>query len=264
MAGSIPLPGNLPSQVAFPPATVANRIRECVEAGQGLLHARADGPAAFASFRANRSKWDDQNREMLRRLFKTDLVRAAYDKAGPVPPGAATPAIELERLRDSVSDKLALLHAILDRLEGLGDGAGDGRGAAGGTDVPVLVIHVDEPALARAVARVLEGLKYTPVLVSNHPHDGEIAIDRLDAYRDARFAVVLIAGDQVPGYAERIPHAETVVRLGYVIGRLGSGRVCALHQPGLALPGKALGLRGIEYDEAGAWKATLAQRLDGV
>jgi hypothetical protein len=268
MSGGALLPSDLSSQIAFPKTTVANRIRECIDRGWELLNARADGPVAFNTFRANRTKWNDQNREALRRLFKSDVARISYDKAGQVPPGAMTPALEMQLLRDSVSDKIGLLQAILDQFEGIADaGGGDGGRSGGNGKTPVFVVHVGEPALARNVARFLESQRFAPVLVSNKPGEGEIGVMQLEAYREVRFAVVLVAGDQVAGAAygaqpERVPHADSLLWLGYVAGRIGRKRVCALYQPGLPVPGKDLGMRGIEYDDAGAWKTVLAKRIE--
>jgi hypothetical protein len=268
MSGSTLLPSDLANQIAFPKATVANRIRESIDRGNELLNARADGPVAFNTFRANRSKWDDQNREVLRRLFKSDAARLAYDKTGHVPPGAASPALEMQRLRDSVSDKIGLLQSILDQFDGISDsGGGDSARSGGSGKTPVFVVHVGEPALARTVARVLEGQRFSPVIVSNKPVDGEIGVMQLDAYREVRFAVVLVAGDQVAGSSygaqpERVPHAESLLWLGYVAGRVGRKRVCALYQPGLPVPGRDLGMRGVEYDDGGAWKSLLGKRIE--
>ncbi len=264
------LPDNWQSLLAFAPATVANRIRECIEAGWTLLNARATGPGAFSSFRANRSKWDDQNREVLRRLFKSDALRTSYDKVGQVPSGPASPATELERLRDSVSDKLSLLQAILDELDGPAEGASRSPRVLLGNMEPVFVVHVDEPALARSVARILEGYRYAPVLVSNRPGEDEIGVHTLESYRDALFGIVIMAGDLVPGQVNdkgvpsRTPHAHTVLWLGYLAGRLGRNRACALYQPGLPRPGREMGIHAIEFDEGGAWKEALGKRLEGV
>ncbi len=268
MSGAHLLPSDLAKQLAFPKATIVNRIRECVDRGVELLNARADGPVAFNTFRANRSKWDDQNREVLRRLFKTDAARLSYDKTGHVPPGGASPALEMQRLRDSVSDKIVLLQSILDQLEGMSDGGGtDSPRSGGSAKTPVFVVHVNESALARTVARVLEGQRFSPVIVSNKPGENEIGVMQLEAYREVRFAVVLVAGDQVAGSSygaqpERVPHAESLLWLGYVAGRIGRKRVCALYQPGLPVPGRDLGMRGVEYDDAGAWKTMLAKRIE--
>ena len=266
-SGSSLLPADLNSQLAFPKTAVLNRIREAVERGWAVLNAPADGPVAFNSFRANRSKWDDNNRESLRRLFKSDTVRQGYDKAGAVPTGAATPAIELERLRASMEHRLGLLQAILDRLGGAEDSGGGGGGSGGGAgSKPVVFIaHAGELGLARTIGRFLESQRLTPVIITNNPGETEIGVGQIDGYPDARFAIVLVAGDTSGAHDEsgrRIPNPEAIIWLGYFIGRLGRRRVCGLLQPGLDHPGRSFGIRSYNYDEGGGWKGMVAKAIE--
>jgi len=263
--GATLLPTDLRANLAAPRGAVAGRIRERIDAGLELLSAQAGGPAAFNTFRANRSKWDGHNRELLVRLFKTDELRRIYDRSGAVPSGSATPTIEMEWLRESVSDRIGLLETILDRLGG-DDTADDDALSVGapGEKPMVVVAHVGDIGLARAVAGFLQAGRARPIIVANRPADGEIGVAELDAYREARFAVVLVAGDQTEpggGSSARTPNPEATLWLGYLAGRLGRARVCALCQPGVTAPGASLGVKSVEYDQAGAWKMLLAQRM---
>lgn len=45
------------------------------------------------------------------------------------------------------------------------------------------------------------------------------------------------------------------------MGRLGRGRVCALHREGVELPSDYQGVIYVEFDTGGAWKTKLAQEL---
>lgn len=259
------LPNDLHARLAFPQPAVVNRIRESIDRGGELLNTPADGPVAFNSFRANRSKWDDHNRELLRRLFKIDLPRKGYERAGVVPPGAASPKLELERLRASVEDKVAFLQSLLDNLDrhavASPEGAPESLGGAG-TRAPVLVVHGSDTALARTVGRFLDVQRLTAVIVGDVPGEGEIRLDQIDAYADARFAVVLVPGDSTgDGRGTRTPHPDAVLKLGYLAGRMGAARVCALIQPGVPDPGHLLRIKTIEFDEGGQWRAQLAGRL---
>src|SRR5579862_5318209 len=259
------LPSDLSNQLAFPRSAVVNRLREAVERGWKLLNAPADGPVAFNTFRANRSKWDDNNRDLMRRLFKTDAPRLSYDKTGVVPSGATTPAQELESLRSSVEHRLSLLQTILDRLGGSEDGgnAAPKTGNAG-TKPIVFIAHVGDVALARTVGRFLEASRMSPVIVADQPGEGEIGFGQLDGYPDARFASVLTAneGPGSDGGARRKPNPDAMMWLGYFAGRLGRRRVCGLLEPGLEQPGRALGIRSYPYDEGGGWKALVAKAID--
>ena len=262
-SGASLLPTDLTSHLAFPRAAVLNRIGESIDRGVELLKARAIGPVAFNTFRANRSKWDDHNRDLLRRVFKTDAVRIAYEKSGIVPTGAASPALEMDRLLASVEDKLKTLQAIVDRLGGTETiAAGTGTGLSAGVKSKIFVAHAGETGLARTVGRYLESEHFSPILVSGAPAEGEIDANQIDAYPDARFAIVLVAGDQVDGSSRRAPNPDAIMWLGYFAGRLGRRRVCGLIQPGLDPPGRYLGLKSVPFDDAGAWKGLLAKRIE--
>jgi hypothetical protein len=260
------LPNDLHARLAFPQTAVVNRIRESIDRGVELLNAPAEGPVAFNSFRANRSKWDDHNRELLRRLFKIEVPRQGYERAGPVPPGASSPKLELERLRASVEDKVAFLQTLLDHLDrhsvSAAVGATETPGGGSGARAPVLVVHGTDTALARTVGRFLDAQRLIPVIVGDTPGEGEIRLDQIDAYSDARFAVVLIPGDSVGGGGgARAAHPDALLKLGYFAGRMGAARVCGLIQPGVPDPGRLLRVKTIEFDEAGTWRAQLASRL---
>lgn len=267
-SGAHAVPGNLRAQLAVPPATAANRLNDSIEHGTALLNTRYEGPESFNTLRANRSQWDTRNRELLRRIFKTDAAARAYERAGLISTEAvATPKIDYERLRDSVADKLGFLRSVSDQLEqGGGDAAERAPASSSGERPLMFVIHMGDAPLARAVAQFLESVRASVKIVTDRPGDGEIDYDQTEAFPEARFAVVLVAGDQVGGSAKagspaRAVSPEALVRLGFVAGRLGAANVCALHQAGVQIPGARLRLRGIEFDEAGGWKLQLANRI---
>jgi hypothetical protein len=266
-SGSALLPSDLSTQLAFPRSAVVNRIREAVDRGWTLLNSPVEGPVAFNSFRANRSKWDDNNRDMLRRLFRTDAPRLTYDKTGVVPPGSTTPALELELLRASVEHRLSLLQTMLDRLGGSDDGAvGVAKTHAAGTKPIVFIAHAGDIGLARTVGRFLEAQRMTAVIVTDSPGDGEIGVGQVDGYPDARFAIVLVAGEEgqsaAGGGERRKANPDAMMWLGYFTGRLGRRRVCGLTQPGLEQPARQFGIRSYSYDDGGGWKALVAKAIE--
>jgi hypothetical protein len=261
-SGSSLLPADLNSYLAFPRSSVVNRIIESVDQGVELMKVRADGPVALNTFRANRSKWDDHNRDLLRRLFKDDAPRLAYERTGTVPTGPTTPAMETERLRASVEDKLGLLRAILDRLGGSEAlRSGGAQGPSSGGKVKAFVAHAGETGLARTVAHYIETQRMSPIIVTGSPGNGEIDFAQIDAYREARYAIILMAGDQIGSSAKRSPNPDAVMWLGYFAGRLGPKRVIALLQPGLEQLGRELGIKNISFDDGAVWKALLSKQI---
>ena len=56
---------------------------------------------------------------------------------------------------------------------------------------------------------------------------------------------------------------NVILELGYFLGKLGRNGVCALHKAGVELPSDYQGVVYVEMDQAGGWKARVAQELVG-
>ena len=80
------------------------------------------------------------------------------------------------------------------------------------------------------------------------------------------FAIVLLTPDDEGGrQGERQqPRARqnVILELGYFIGRLGRGQVCALKLGDIELPSDILGVAWTLLDAAGAWRQRVAKELD--
>ena len=62
------------------------------------------------------------------------------------------------------------------------------------------------------------------------------------------------------GYEELNPRARqnVILELGYFIGKLGRGRVCALHMEGVEIPSDIHGVLYVPYDQGNGWRLKLA------
>ena len=134
----------------------------------------------------------------------------------------------------------------------------------------VFIVHGHDQGMKLAVARVIEGLGFKPIVLHEQPDKGRTLIEKLEDYSDVGFAVVLLSADDM-GY-ERIESAKderprarqnVVFELGYFIGRLGRGNVVALHPADakFELPSDFSGVLFKPYDPAGAWKLGLVKEL---
>jgi len=54
---------------------------------------------------------------------------------------------------------------------------------------------------------------------------------------------------------------NVIFELGYFIGRLGRNRVCALYSENVEIPSDYSGVLFIKFDEAGAWRLSLAKEI---
>jgi predicted nucleotide-binding protein len=131
----------------------------------------------------------------------------------------------------------------------------------------VFVVHGHDVETKESVARFLERLRLDPIILHEQPNSGRTIIEKFEAFSNVGFAVVLLTPDDVGASStspkELKPRARqnVILELGYFMGKLSRYRVCALHRRGIEIPSDYQGILYIEFDEAGAWKAKLAQEL---
>lgn len=132
----------------------------------------------------------------------------------------------------------------------------------------VFIVHGHDEAAKETVARFLERLHLTVIILHEQPNRGKTIIEKFEEHSDVPFAVVLLTPDD-KGYAVRLGGDEhhrarqnVVFELGYFMGKLGRGRVCALHKSSLELPSDYSGILYIPME--GSWKFELAKELKQV
>jgi predicted nucleotide-binding protein len=132
----------------------------------------------------------------------------------------------------------------------------------------VFVVHGLDTELKESAARFVERLGLVPIVLHEQASKGLTVIEEVEAHADVGFAVVLLTPDDQGGPVGT-PHQQlngrarqdVILELGYFIGRLSRGRVCALFKQGVEIPSNYRGVLYIEFDAAGAWRTRLAQEL---
>jgi predicted nucleotide-binding protein len=132
----------------------------------------------------------------------------------------------------------------------------------------VFVVHGHDNEAKETLARFLVKLDLQPIILHEQPSEGRTIIEKFENYsQDVAFAIVLLTPDDLGSAASdatipmRRARQNVIMELGYFIGKLGRSRVCAMHKGGVELPSDYQGVLYIEMDEAGAWKAKIAQEL---
>jgi predicted nucleotide-binding protein len=118
-----------------------------------------------------------------------------------------------------------------------------------------------------SVARFLEKLGLTPVILHEQPNAGKTVIEKFEAHSDVGFAVVLLTPDDLGGSAsspDKLNHRarqNVILELGYFIGKLGRAKVCALHKGGVEIPSDIHGVLYVPYDAGNGWRLSLASEI---
>lgn len=131
----------------------------------------------------------------------------------------------------------------------------------------VFLVHGHDIAVKESTARFLEKLKLEPVILHEKANEGRTVIEKFEAFADVGFAIALMTPDDVgatasaQGQLSARARQNVILELGYFTGKLGRNRVCALYKTGVEIPSDFHGVLFVELDQAGAWKAKLAQEL---
>lgn len=131
----------------------------------------------------------------------------------------------------------------------------------------VFVVHGHDNEAKESVARFIERLRLSPIILHEQPNSGRTVIEKFEVFSDVGFAVVLLTPDDIgtssaePANLKPRARQNVILELGYFMGKLSRFRVCALYKSGVEIPSDYQGVLYIELDTAGAWKQKLAQEL---
>jgi predicted nucleotide-binding protein len=166
----------------------------------------------------------------------------------------------LEQAIASLEERIREATSNFARKEPINDSASVSR--------EVFVVHGHEDGPREAVARFLEKMDFTPIILHEQANQGRTIIEKFEAHANVGFAIVLLTPDDVGGPREgaQQPRARqnVVLELGYFIGKLGRGHVCAIKSGELEMPSDIIGVVWTPFDNGGAWKAALAKELEAV
>lgn len=133
----------------------------------------------------------------------------------------------------------------------------------------VFLVHGHDEKVRETVARFLEKLRLTPVILHEQPNKGRTIIEKFIDYSDVAFAVVLLTADD-RGAASSDATEKTlrararqnvILELGFFLGKLGRERVCSLYEDGVEIPSDYQGVLFVKLDQEGAWRFRLAKEL---
>lgn len=130
----------------------------------------------------------------------------------------------------------------------------------------VFIVHGHDGEARESVARFLARIGLEPVILHEQANRGRTIIEKIEAYSDVGFAVVLLTPDD-EGRAresdtlESRPRQNVLLELGYFLARLGRGNVCTFKRGDLEIPSDFAGVVWTVMDDGGAWKQELAKEL---
>lgn len=135
----------------------------------------------------------------------------------------------------------------------------------------IFIVHGHDDAAKQEMARTLEKAGFEAIILHEQADSGKTIIEKIEKNTDVSFAVVLYTEcdygrakeDDIA--KERFRARQNVVfEHGYLIGKLGRDRVCALVKGNVETPGDISGVVYTPMDAAGAWKMQLGKNMKDV
>ena len=218
--------------------------------------------------------WTEYNAELLRQIFTNNTLSMEYEGIafGILAGGTPNLTEEIKDFRDNVRTKIRRLESIKGRLEIIPAPRSEAPDRAITQPVKqlnkkVFIVHGLEEGARESVARFLERLGISPIILHEQASSGQTIIEKLERNSDVDFAVILLTPDDVGAKATSSdslqPRARqnVILELGFFIAKLGRNRVCALYRGAVELPSDFLGVVYVPLDEASAWRVLLAREL---
>ena len=133
----------------------------------------------------------------------------------------------------------------------------------------VFIVHGRDNEAKQEVARFIERVGLTPIILHEQASSGKTIIEKIEHYsEEAGYAVVLYtACDHGRGINEtKAPPKQrarqnVVFEHGYLMAKLGRENVCPLVKGEIETPNDISGVVYVTLDTAGAWKTTIAKEL---
>ncbi len=130
----------------------------------------------------------------------------------------------------------------------------------------VFIVHGRDEHAKTDAARFIESIGYEAIILHEQVSGGKTIIEKIDAHTNVGFGLILytpcdsggLATDKNQKYRAR---QNVVFEHGYLIGKIGRNKVCALVKDGVETPNDINGVVYVPLDSHGAWKVKVANEM---
>jgi predicted nucleotide-binding protein len=261
-------------ELVMPRADLEAQLLARIAIGNTLRETHIETKEDFETVQRGYWTWDEFNMELLTQAASTDdLMRKYHIYAyGAGSSRSMSLGDQVKWLREDLSGGIRRLESILGQLPIIPERASAlVKTRVGAQPVTVLsrtvfVVHGHDEAAKQSVARLIEKLGLSPVILHEQPNNGRTIIEKFEQHAEqSSYAVVLLTPDDIGGANKDSLLARArqnvVLELGFFLGSLGRKRVCALYSGEVDLPSDLAGVLYIPLDQPGAWRFTVAKEL---
>lgn len=175
---------------------------------------------------------------------------------------------EFRNMLNTMAEELSLFGDDSPKQEAIHEKENTEKGIVNSKKAKVFIVHGRDDVIKNKVARFLEKLNITPIILHEQPNAGRTIIEKFEGEAaDVDFAIVLLTADDQgmllnseDGLQARA-RQNVIFELGYFIGTLKRTKVVALREDGVELPSDYAGIIYIDLDEKDTWRLQIAAEI---
>ncbi len=251
------------------------KIAERIAKGREIRETPINSPQELDSAEKSYGKWNDFNVELLKRLFTNDELSEEYDRWA----GSMVMSLGEKYLGEKVSDfyeeideKIHRLESMVERLELIPESASAPQQESKSAPArkidrsKIFIVHGHDDSAKLEVARFIEKIGFEPIILHEQASKSKTIIEKIEAYSDVGFGVVIYSPCDVGGKNLDPPELSgrarqnVVFEHGFLIGKLGRSKVCPLVKGNVETPNDISGIVYTSMDSSN-WQIELAKEL---
>lgn len=131
----------------------------------------------------------------------------------------------------------------------------------------IFIVHGQNESIKNNVARFVEKLHLNPIILHEQASSGKTIIEKIESYSNVEFGIILYSSSDEGRKAnsneelKKRARQNVIFEHGYLIGKIGRNKVCALIENGVEIPNDLSGVVYVEIDNKNAWKYELAKEM---
>lgn len=256
-------------------STFKAKLLERIELGNDLYNRQITNMDELSKNEKDYYKWDKYNSEFLKTSFNNEKnsYKSSYDGVNSsfIISGPSNPSEQLKELKEDIQNKVDNLESLVDRVELM---KSEVEIHAVSTPVTnkdfdnesVFIVHGHNVAVQQTVARTIEKLGLSPIILHEKANAGKTIIEKFESHSNVGFAVVLLTDDDEGKSKTDIDlrkraRQNVILELGFFIGKLGRAKVLPLYSEGVELPSDIHGLLYVPLDKTENWKFSIVKEL---
>ncbi|MEW6291289.1 MAG: nucleotide-binding protein [Thermodesulfobacteriota bacterium] len=224
-------------------------------------------------------KWDDFNKELLKRLFSSEELCQQYSSLVGVPVLVFQQKHlreEVEEFYEKIDTKNHRLESIIERLELIpvknlqNSGFVSAQPSNTLNENQIFIVHGRDESAKLEVARFVEKIGFEPIILHEQASGSRTIIEKIESYSNVGFGIVIYTPCDIGAINTTTPpdlkgraRQNVVFEHGFLIGKLGRSRVCPLVKGQVETPNDIADIVYTSMD-TGSWQIDLAKELRAV